>query len=264
MSIECTRPYMAGMRGNPIFRRMFGDAFPSNTNLAFDLCKRGEVSSSSNVLHIGCGVGSVSSLINSKFSCSVSGVDVSSPLIEIANSEYARGPLKFECNPLHKTSFPESAATHVFTEAILSINRRPVQLFDEIHRCLIGGGFLLNSEIVITDSSKLDARVNKFLNIALGDDSTYSLDDWKTLLKTNGFDVTQAQIEPSIMRSNAKKLRRALFGLNLLRRTKQVSFSELGLGALEHDFDAIVKSTLTAIDDGIITYASFISKRKIH
>ncbi|MDP6742773.1 MAG: class I SAM-dependent methyltransferase [Candidatus Thalassarchaeaceae archaeon] len=251
---------MSGMRSNPIFRRMFGDAFPSSSNLAFDMCKRGEVSSTSHMIHLGCGVGSVSSLINSRFSCNISGVDASSNLIEIANSEYARDTLKFDCAPLHKTNFSDSVATHVFTEAILSIHRNPKQLFDEIKRCLTADGLLLNSEIVITDSTKLDARVNKFLNVALGDDSTYSLDDWECLLETNGFDVIQAQIEPSIMRSNGKKLRRALFGVNLLRKTGQISFSALGLGALENDFDAIAKATLTAIDDGIITYASFISK----
>ena len=62
------------------------------------------------------------------------------------------------------------------------------------------------------------------------------------------------------MRSNGKKFRRALMGLNLLRRTKQFSFSDFGLSSLEDDFDSITKSTLSAINDGIITYASFISQ----
>jgi len=37
--------------------------------------------------------------------------------------------------------------------------------------------------------------------------------------------------------------------------------SELGLGAFEDDFNEVVNSTLKAMDDGLISYGSFISKR---
>jgi hypothetical protein len=251
---------MGGMKTNLIFRRLFGDAFPSSSALAIDLCKRGEITQTSQLAHLGCGVGTVSSLISSHFSCAIMGVESISQLIEIANVECANELLKFECAPLHKTPFPSARYTHILTEANLSVYRQPIRLLNEASRLLVNDGLLLNSEIVITDVSRLDAKVSEFLTIALGDDSTYTLDDWVSLLETSGFSVIQAQIEPSIMRSNGKKLRRALFGVNLLRRTKQISFSELGLEALEDDFDAISKATLTAIDNGIITYASFISK----
>ncbi len=252
---------MTAMRSNPLFRRMFGDAFPSSPSLAIDLCNRGGITNNSKLIHLGCGIGGVSSLIYSKFNCQIKGVDSSAQLIDIAKSESARGTLTFEASPLHKTSFSNSEATHILTEANFSVYQQPTQLFDETKRCLADDGFLLNSEIVITDPSLLDTRVNKFLSTALGDGLTHTLDGWKMVLQTNGFDVVEAQIEPSIMRSNGKKLRRALLGLNLLRRTKQFSFSDLGLSALEDDFDSITKATLSAINDGIITYASFISKQ---
>ncbi len=248
------------MRSNPLFRRMFGDAFPSSSNLAIDLCNRGGVSKNSMLLHLGCGIGGVSSLLYSKFNCQIMGVDSSSQLIDIAKSESARGSLSFDQSPLHETSFPHSEASHILTEANFSIYQKPDQLFDEVKRCLASNGMLLNSELVITDSSLLDARVNKFLSTSIGSGLSRTLDDWKILLQANGFEIIEAQIEPSIMRSNGKKFRRALLGLNLLRRTKQFSFSDLGLSSLEDDFDSITKSTLSAINDGIITYASFISK----
>ncbi|MBO57899.1 MAG: hypothetical protein CMA77_02760 [Euryarchaeota archaeon] len=248
------------MRSNPLFRKMFGDSFPSSSNLAIDLCNRGGLTNDSKLIHLGCGTGGVSSLLYSRFNCQIMGVDPSAQLIDIANSESARGSLSFDNSPLHKTPFSNSGATHILSEANLSIYQQPTLLFDEIKRCLGSNGMLLNSELVITDSSLLDERVNKFLSTSIGSGLSRTLDNWKMLLRENGFEIIETQMEPSIMRSNGKKFRRALMGLNLLRRTKQFSFSDFGLSSLEDDFDSITKSTLSAINDGIITYASFISQ----
>jgi hypothetical protein len=63
------------------------------------------------------------------------------------------------------------------------------------------------------------------------------------------------------MQSNRKKLGRAMMGFRLLQRTGRLSLSELGLGAFEDDFNEVVNSALMAMDEGLISYGSFVSKR---
>ena len=243
-----------------MFRRMFGDAFPSTSDLALNLCGRADLTKSSTMLHLGCGVGSVSSLIYSKYGAKMICFDPFQSLIDTANSESSRDDLKFQCSDLNNLPFPNGGASHILTEAKLSIHKNPSVLLNEVKRCLNNDGLLMNSEIVITDQSQLNPKVNQFITTALGSNSARTLDDWKSLLSSNNFDVIESQIEPKIMRSNARKLSRALFGLRLLRRTGQFSLSDMGLGALEKEFDVVAKDSIKAINDGFITYASFISK----
>lgn len=62
------------------------------------------------------------------------------------------------------------------------------------------------------------------------------------------------------MRRNGEKLRRALMVVNMLRRTGRFSLAEFGLEAFENDFNETAMAGLTAMADGTISYASFISE----
>lgn len=252
---------MDGVRSLPLFRRYFGDAFPSNSNLAIDLCKRGGVSKTSQLIHLGCGPGTVSSIVSSKFGCTISGIDSSPNLIGAALTEWKRESLNFECAPLNKTPLTDASATHLLTESRLSVDRNPSQILGETHRLLSDNGILMNSELVVTNSSLLDENVNRFLDTIFGQDEDRSMDGWVNLIEANGFDIIEAREERQIMKANRKKLGRAMVGFRLLQRTGGLSLSELGLGALEDDFNEVVNSTLTAMDDGLISYGSFISRR---
>lgn len=261
MRLERPGPFMDGVRSLPLFRRYFGDAFPSNSNLAIDLCKRGGVSGSSQLVHLGCGPGTVSSIISSKFGCTISGIDSSPNLIGIALTEWKRESLGFEHASLDKTPLINAWGTHLLTESRLSVVRNPSQILKEIHRLLSDDGILMNSELVVTNPSLLNENVNQFLDTIFGQDEDRSMDGWVSLIEANGFDVIEAREERQIMKANRKKLGRAMMGFRLLQRTGGLSLSELGLGAFEDDFNEVVNSTLKAMDDGLISYGSFISKR---
>jgi hypothetical protein len=95
-----------------------------------------------------------------------------------------------------------------------------------------------------------------------GSESDLSISGWVTLLETNGFHVIESREEQRVMLSNRAKMKKALFGTRLLRKMGRLSLSDFGLESLEEDFDAIANSALMAIDAGIISYGSFISKRQ--
>lgn len=261
MRLERSDPFMDGVRSLPLFRRYFGDAFPSNSDLAIDLCKRGGVSTSSQLVHLGCGPGTVSSIISSKFGCTISGIDSSPNLIGIGITEWKRESLEFECASLDKSPLIDAWGTHLLTESRLSVVRNPSQILKEAHRLLSDNGILMNSELVVTNPSLLDKNVNRFLDTIFGQDEDRSMDGWVNLIEANGFDIIEAREERQIMQSNRKKLGRAMMGFRLLQRTGRLSLSEVGLGAFEDDFNDVVNSTLKAMDAGLITYGSFISKR---
>ena len=128
-----------------MFRRYFGDAFPSNSNLAIDLCKRGGVSASSQLVHLGCGPGTVSSIVSSKFGCTISGIDPSPDLIGIGITEWKREALEFECAPLDRCPLIDAWGTHLLTESRLSVVRNPSQILKESHRILSDDGKLIQS-----------------------------------------------------------------------------------------------------------------------
>jgi|TARA_B110000116_G_scaffold7940_1_gene6781 ubiquinone/menaquinone biosynthesis C-methylase UbiE len=263
MRLERPGPFMDGVRSIPLFRRYFGDAFPSNSNLAIDLCKRGGVSSSSQLVHLGCGPGTVSSIVSSKFGCTISGIDPSPDLIGIGITEWKREALEFECAPLDRCPLIDAWGTHLLTESRLSVVKNPSHILKEAHRLLSDDGILMNSELVVTNPSLLDDNVNRFLDTIFGQDADLSIDGWVVLIEENGFEIIEAREERQIMQSNRKKLGRAMMGFRLLQRTGRLSLSELGLGAFEDDFNEVVSSTLKAMDDGLISYGSFISKRSI-
>jgi SAM-dependent methyltransferase len=261
MRLERSGPFMDGVRSMPMFRRYFGDAFPSNSNLAIDLCKRGGVSSTSQLVHLGCGPGTVSSIVSSKFGCTITGIDPSPNMIGIGITEWKREDLEFECAPLDRSPLIDAWGTHLLTESRLSVVRNPSQILKEAHRLLSDDGILMNSELVVTNPSLLDENVNRFLDVIFGQDSDCSMDGWASLIEKNGFDIIEAREDRQIMQSNRKKLGRAMMGFRLLQRTGRLSLSELGLGAFEDDFNEVVNSALMAMDEGLISYGSFVSKR---
>jgi hypothetical protein len=147
------------------------------------------------------------------------------------------------------------------TESRLSVVRNPSQILKESHRILSDDGKMMNSELVVTNSSLLDGNVNRFLDTIFGQDADRSMDGWVSLIEANGFEIIEAREERQIMQSNRKKLGRAMMGFRLLQRTGRLSLSELGLSAFEDDFNEVVSSTLKAMDDGLISYGSFVSRR---
>ena len=251
---------MGGARSNPLFRRIFGDAFPSTSALAIDLCNRGEVNNASQMIHLGSGMGSVSSLISGRFGCTISGVESLPIMVENANADWAKDSVEFQCSPLHSAPFPDAWATHLLTESRLSVSRQPETILAEARRLLCDGGILMNSELVISDSSLLEDKVKLFMDNIFGSESDLSISGWVTLLETNGFHVIESREEQRVMLSNRAKMKKALFGTRLLRKMGRLSLSDFGLESLEEDFDAIANSALMAIDAGIISYGSFISK----
>lgn len=254
---------MTGLRTNRLFRTMFGDAFPSTSELALNLCDRGGVESTSQVIHLGSGMGSVSTQIARQNGCMVTGVEPQSVLHQTAHSDYAGDSLEFLCAPLDSSPLPDAWGTHILTESRLTMTKEPECLLAEIRRLLSDTGTLMNSEILVTDVSSLDERVKRFLDLLHGQDADLTLDGWRSLLEDGGFDVLEAREEPQIMRSNTTKLNRAMMGVRLLRSTGRLSLSDYGLAEFEEDFDEWSVATLKALDDGIISYASFISKRSL-
>ncbi|MBC8437752.1 MAG: methyltransferase domain-containing protein [Euryarchaeota archaeon] len=251
---------MHGIRGNLVFRRVFGDAFPSSSDLAIDLCRKGGVSSSSQLIHLGSGLGSVSSIISQKFGCAVSGVEVVDKLVESSSSEWTSSNLEFQCAQLDSAPFPDAWGTHILIESRLSSSTNPHRILNEANRLLSDGGTMMSSEIIINDEEKLHPTSMDFL-ARMRPDFDYSLSSWNALLESNDFDVLQMDEEPRIMKNNATKLRRALLGARLLRRTGRLNLNEFGLGEFEDNFDEIASRTLQAMESGAISYASFISKR---
>lgn len=208
-------------------------------------------------------MGSVSNIIHNKFSCRVTGVEPNSLLCDAAHTDYANEMLDFECASLHTAPFPDGWATHILTEARLSLTANPERVLREARRLLSDSGTLMNSELVVTDVASLDDRVKRFLDLLHGGDADLTLRGWKSLLEQNGFDVLESVEEPQIMRSNAVKINRAMVGARLLRRTGRLSLSDYGMGEFEEDFEELASASLSAMNEGVISYASFVSKRSI-
>ncbi len=254
---------MTDLRANPLFRRAFGDAFPSNVDVAYSLCDRGGVGQGVQLVHFGCGAGSVSYLLSARTGCSVAGVDSSAELVELAKSERQAGDVEFQHSHLTQVPYPDGWGTHLLTESILTRTPTLPPMFDEIRRLLSRDGKLLNSEIVIAEGRTLAPEVARFTDLVLGEDSLRTIDGWRQVIEENGFDVLECREEPTVMRRNGEKLRRALMVFSMLRRTGRFKLAEYGLGAFEKEFDVLARAGIAAMADGTISYASFISEVSI-
>ena len=251
---------VTNLRTNSLFRRAFGDAFPSNLDVAYSLCERGGVGEGCQLVHFGSGTGSVSYLLASRTGCSVAGVDSSAQLVELAKSERQNTDVEFQHSPLTQVPYPDGWGTHLLTESILTRTPTLPPMFDEIRRLLSSDGKLLNSEIVVADGRSLPPEVARFTDLMMGEDCLRTIDGWRQVIEANGFDVLECREEPRVMRRNGEKLRRALMVVNMLRRTGRFSLAEFGLGAFENDFDETAMAGLKAMADGTLSYASFISE----
>jgi len=252
---------MKWLRGSRTLLKVFGDAFPSSTDLIFEACGKANLDGNSQLVHIGCGPGSVSSLIHSRYDCAISACEILPDMVTNATASWGTDRLIFEVGGVPRVPFPDAWGTHLLAEFRCSPLIDPVPAFAEFKRLLSDDGTLMLTELVIEDTSKLSPPLRKAMASLAPGLNLRSMSDWTALLTTAGFEVRDSWIDKETQRQNGRKLRMAARGALLLRKTGRLKMADYGLGELEEQFDQLAIDAITAIEDGTIQIGVFLAQR---
>lgn len=124
---------------------------PGGYDATDKLISQFDLNKTSNVLDLACGVGTTSFYLSNKFDCNVTGIDISTSLIDIANNRLTelkdKNKIKFEVANALKLPFPDNTFDFVIAQAFfILIDEKDIAL-NEIYRVLKPNGYFGSLEL---------------------------------------------------------------------------------------------------------------------
>jgi ubiquinone/menaquinone biosynthesis C-methylase UbiE len=149
-----------------------------------ELCSMLEIKKDSHVLDVACGTGTTALYLSDKYSCQITGFDISDDLIAIANKSLEQndrdGKVKFEVANALKIPHPDNTFDVVISQAFFILIDEKEKALKEIVRVLKPGGYFGSLELGWFKSPSKDAyeelvekTCNDFIPRVVG------FDDWE-------------------------------------------------------------------------------------
>lgn len=115
------------------------------------LCALLNLNENTKVLDLACGVGTTSFYLSKKFKCKITGIDISSDLINIANSKLTESNhdknITFQTADALKMPFPDNSFDVVIAQAFFILIDNKDDALKEIFRVVKPGGFFGSLEL---------------------------------------------------------------------------------------------------------------------
>ena len=164
-----------------------GGAHPGGLNLTKKIFKLENISSTSEILDVGCGTGQTAAYLAYKYGANVTGIDVNSTMVAKAKQRMKKNhlPAKIMEGSIEKTSLPDNYFDFIISESVLSFVNKPRAL-KEIFRLLKNGGRFIAIELTIINplTEKEENEIKQFYGL----DSLNMKNDWVALLNQAGFE----------------------------------------------------------------------------
>ena len=136
------------------------------------------------ILEVGCSTGYITRYIAKKFDCTITGIDLSNLIIEIAKNEANKLNLQnisFRNGNVENIPFPDNTFDVVYGEAITALVPDPVEVIKEYHRVLKPGGKLATLDLFMKESLSKDfvEEINKIMSNVIGSEiGIRTLKEW--------------------------------------------------------------------------------------
>jgi arsenite methyltransferase len=151
-----------------------------------DICKVGK---DTNVLYVGCGVGTSPCYLVKKYGCRLVGIDISEEMVERARKrakkEGIENRTEFRVADAQELPFKDGTFDAVFCESVLAFVPDRQGAVDEFARVLVNEGYAGFNEV--TWLEKPPSSLENYLNRVMGAEFLVP-DAWKAFLENAGLD----------------------------------------------------------------------------
>ena len=154
------------------------------------------------VLEVGCGVGTTAIRLATEKGCRVSAIDIDPTLVDRARRNVSQAgrahQVRVQQGDALSLPFDDATFDRVIVEAVLMFVDRPKAL-EEIARVSRPGALILDHEVATPDATSDDIRRTVFEG--MGRVALDSVETWKNLYRSAGFDILETRAEPMAMSS---------------------------------------------------------------
>jgi ubiquinone/menaquinone biosynthesis C-methylase UbiE len=147
----------------------------------------------SRVLDLGCGTGVLFPYLNNYY---VTGIDISSGMIERARNKNAQNVTELIVADAHQLSFPNEYFAHVVMLSVFPHFEHPLEVLAEVHRVLEKNGSL--SIIHLKTPEEVNA-IHSNIGGAVSNDFLPKLDTLKLLLQQSRFNIEFAECNRGVI-----------------------------------------------------------------
>jgi ubiquinone/menaquinone biosynthesis C-methylase UbiE len=177
------------------------------TNLDRLMVERGGIDADARALDLGCGNGTTAIWLAGQTGCQVTGIDLSG--VRIDNAKVARerqepglrDRLAFEKASATELPFPDDSFSHVWSQAVIYHVPDKRSVLKEVYRVLEKGGTFVFDDL-IKPKQQVSPEAQRFVYDRLLYDTEFSYESYQDALKSQGFEILQAQDISSHLRQS--------------------------------------------------------------
>ena len=170
----------------------------AGANLNRVMAQRGQLTTESHVIDVGCGSGTTAIALCKYVGCQVTGVDLSG--VRIANAidsleehpEDVRAKVDFKKGSATDLPIENETFTHAWSQATIYHVPDKVKVLEEVYRVLKPGGIFVFDDL-IKPQPNIGEKARKFVYERLLYDTDFSFSSYQDALKATGFQILEAE-----------------------------------------------------------------------
>ena len=182
-----------------VFDQSTGEDFlKASANLNRIMVDKGRIDEDAIVLDLGCGNGTTAIWLSKALGCQVIGVDLSGVRVDNAKEARSNQPsdlqdrLAFEKASATELPFPDGTFTHVWSQAVIYHVHDKVAALKEAYRVLCDGGIMVFDDLT-KPHPDISPDGQEYVYSRLLYDTDFSFDSYQDALRSEGFEVLEAQ-----------------------------------------------------------------------
>ena len=174
------------------------DFIKACANLNQLMIERGQITSESNVLDLGCGNGTTAIRLHEQLGCEVTGIDLSGVRIDNAKdalrqrSAAVQAKVDFQKASATQLPFEDGTFTHVWSQAVIYHVHEQEKTLREAYRVLDVGGIFIFDDL-FKPRPRVSEAAQKHVYDRLYFNTEYNFETYQKALEAVGFKILDAQ-----------------------------------------------------------------------
>ncbi|MDP6899826.1 MAG: class I SAM-dependent methyltransferase [Candidatus Thalassarchaeaceae archaeon] len=243
--------------GNALLRSTLGDSFPASPRVTLRLAEEAGVDENSNLLHLGCGVGTVCQILIGTYGCKATGIVEMEELLQHATFDDER--VQYIHAPLSNPPFVPHSFTHVLIEARCIIFSDLSSILEAAKMMLAPNGVLMINDLVMGGGQSLPPMLGKMMGDTTGNGVLTFRDETEIsneVLKA-GFSIDVCREEPEVTNRILAKLNQISMMLKMALRLSGFNPKSHGIPFTTKEIIAAFNEIKKGIDDGTFQWFSW-------
>ena len=242
---------------NSLLRSTLGDSFPASPRVTLRLAEEAGVDENSNLLHLGCGVGTVCQILIGTYDCKATGVVEMEDLLQYATFEDER--VQYVHAPLSSPPFVPHTFTHVLIEARCVVISELSSVLAAARMMLAPNGVLMINDLVMGGSHSLPPTLGKMVGDTTGNGVLTFRDesDISNEVLKAGFSIDVCREEPEVTNRILGKLNQMSMMLKMALRLSAFNPKSHGIPFTTKEIIAAFDEIRKGIDDGTFQWYSW-------